>query len=192
MVSLLDKEPVRRAALRVSVDQYHAMTAAGVISERTELLRGVIVEKMSKSPLHTFISQILRDAILACLPLHHCLRQEQPLGLTDSEPDPDLAVVQGSPQDYITQHPAGAKLVIEVAVSSEDLDREKAAIYAAAGIPEFWLVLPAERAVEIHRKPVGETYQESFRLADTSTLSSPCLPGLELPVKAILPARPGL
>ena len=57
--------------------------------------------------------------------------------LNDSEPEPDVAVVPGSVEDYRSAHPSTAVLIIEVAVSSEDVDREKAELYASAGIKEY-------------------------------------------------------
>lgn len=52
--------------------------------------------------------------------------------------------------------------MIEIAVSSVVLDREKAAIYAEAGVAEYWIVLPAERRVEVYRRPVDGGYSEVF------------------------------
>ena len=68
------------------------------------------------------------------------VRTHSPLAVSDdSEPEPDVAVVSAG--DYSTRHPQTALLVIEVADSSLQKDRRvKAALYAAAGIPEFWLV----------------------------------------------------
>ena len=49
---------------------------------------------------------------------------------------------------------------MEVAVSTEDVDREKIAIYAEAGVTEFWLVLPAARTIEAYARPEGKFYRE--------------------------------
>ena len=51
--------------------------------------------------------------------------------------------MSGHPDDFRTAHPSTALLAVEVPVSTEDADREKIAIYAEAGVTEFWLVLPA-------------------------------------------------
>jgi hypothetical protein len=53
MAAILDRLSVRHAALLLSVEQYHRLNEEGILSERTELLRGVIIERMTKSPLHT-------------------------------------------------------------------------------------------------------------------------------------------
>ncbi|MEZ6080011.1 MAG: hypothetical protein R3C56_31345 [Pirellulaceae bacterium] len=61
MASVLDNPAVRRLALPISVAQYHSLGHAGLIDQETELLRGVIVAKMIKSPRHSFLVQILAD-----------------------------------------------------------------------------------------------------------------------------------
>ena len=65
--------------------------------------------------------------------------------MRDSEPLPDVCVVAGNVSDFDHRHPSTAELVIEVAVTTAVADREKAAIYAEAGVKEYWIVLPTER-----------------------------------------------
>src|SRR5262249_3452433 len=59
-------------------------------------------------------------------------RMQGPMGLDDeSEPEPDVAIVPGSPDDYSRAHPARAVLTVEVAESSLALDRRhKGSLYA--------------------------------------------------------------
>jgi Uma2 family endonuclease len=65
-----------------------------------------------------------------------------------------VAVVAGIPDDHLDAHPSTAALVIEVADSSLRLDRRfKAAIYARAGLPEYWIVNLVDPALEVHRDP---------------------------------------
>jgi Uma2 family endonuclease len=71
-----------------------------------------------------------------------------------SVPQPDIAVVPGKPRDYLDHHPSSAHLVVEVAASSLPQDRlTKASIYAAAGIPEYWIINLRQEHVEVHRSP---------------------------------------
>ena len=79
MSSILDDPAVRQAALPVTVDQYHRMGDAGLISKNTELLSGVIVEKMNKSPNHSWIVQYLMECLRQATPENTHFRQEQPL-----------------------------------------------------------------------------------------------------------------
>ncbi len=131
MSSILDNPAIRQAALPVTIDQYHRMGDAGLISQRTELLSGVIVEKMNKSPNHSWIVQFLMDCLRQSTPENTHLRQEQPLTFGESEPEPDIALVVGQRDDYRHAHPTTAMLVIEVAVSSAAIDREKPTLLAS-------------------------------------------------------------
>ena len=85
----------------MSVDEYHRAGDAGVLSEEVELLRGIVVTKMPKSPLHEFVAQKLTDLLLAMAPPGFKVRKEGPLTLRDSEPEPDISVVRGKAEDWL-------------------------------------------------------------------------------------------
>jgi Uma2 family endonuclease len=50
------------------------------------------------------------------------------------------------------------------------LDRDKAELYAAAGVPEYWIVVPEERAVEVFCDPSPSGYRSSVRPAAPDAL----------------------
>jgi Uma2 family endonuclease len=90
---------------------------------------------------------------------------QNPLRLGErSEPQADLVLARPRPDFYAQAHPGPADvfLVVEVAETSVDVDRQlKVPLYARAGIPEVWLVdLPGE-AVEVSRRPSPQGYQVS-------------------------------
>jgi Uma2 family endonuclease len=157
-MSLLEKPQIRQWLLPISVEQYHRLSESGIIAENTELLRGAILRKMTRSPLHTYAVHTLLQLLLAALPGGVYVRKEEPLTFADSEPEPDLAVVDGTAEDYRTGHPQAARLVIEVAVASLELDREKAAVYAQAGVGEYWIVILERRQLEIYTQPTTSGY----------------------------------
>jgi Uma2 family endonuclease len=76
----------------------------------------------------------------------------------DSVREPDLAIVKGSRRDYLHPRPVGtnAALVIEVAESSILIDRQKASIYCAAGVPTYWIVNGAEQCLEVFERQSPE------------------------------------
>jgi Uma2 family endonuclease len=156
---ILEESCVRDAAVPITVAQYHRLSAAGIVSERTELLQGVMIEQMTKSSLDTFLVQRLAAWLSAGMSNGMFVRKEEPLTLTDSEPEPDIAVVAGSPEDYREAHPATAELVIEVAIATLGVDRAKADVYAAAGITEYWIVVPEARNVLVYRDPSPAGYR---------------------------------
>ncbi len=80
------KAPVRGAEVwPLSVEAYHALGEAGLMPERTELLYGFVYHKMSKSPLHSFLVQLLQDLLHAVVPGGFVVRTEQPITCADSE-----------------------------------------------------------------------------------------------------------
>jgi Uma2 family endonuclease len=187
MSSILDQPAIRRAVLPITVEQYHRLGEAGIVAVKTELLCGVIVEKMIKSPQYTWIVQFLVDWLRSALRENVHVRQEQPLTLEDSEPEPDVAVVDGTPDDYRRAHPRAARLVMEVAYSTIELDREKTHIYAAAGVPEYWLVLPGGQSVEVFTEPTETGYaRRSIHRAADSVHVGP-FPTLSLTLKNLFP-----
>ncbi len=187
MLSVLEDPAIRARVPAFSVENYHRMFELGMIAPNIELIRGTLVKKMPKSPLHSSIVALLRDHLVPALPRGWLVRQEQPLTFSDSEPEPDLAVVQGSAQDYFDAHPENAELVIEVAVSSERIDRIKLGIYAEAGVRECWLVLAEERVIERHTDPQGAAYQRIERVSFPTTIESTVFAGLTLPPTGLFP-----
>jgi Uma2 family endonuclease len=147
------------ALARITVEDFHRMSELGIYDERAELIRGLVFAPPPMSPIHRKISQYLHDHIYR-LVLPGCLVwRENPLTLRDSEPIPDLAVIAGSVSDFDQRHPSTAELIVEVAVTTVDADREKAEIYAEADVKEYWIVLPVERQVEVYRQPRGGKYE---------------------------------
>lgn len=177
MSPLLEDPKVRAAVYPLSVDFYHQAGELGLISEDVELLEGTLVKKMSKSPQHEWVVDFLHDCLRETLPAGWRVRKEGPLTLARSEPEPDLAVVRGTLDDYKAGHPTTAELVIEVAYSTLEVDRHKAAIYAAAGVREYWLVNPVQGNVEVHRDPGSGQYREGFVAKPPAFLTSTAVPG---------------
>ena len=148
---------------RMPVERYHEMVQSGALGadDRIELLEGVLVEKMSKNPPHVYSTMATMRLLNAMVPAGWHLRSQDPVTLADSEPEPDLMVVRGDGQAYLSHHPHGSEigLVVEVADSSLRRDRGiKKRIYARAGIPVYWLIDLASRTVEVYTGPQGSDY----------------------------------
>ena len=160
-----------------TVGQYQEMIARGILTQesRVELLEGFIVRKMTRNPRHDSTIQRMFRPLLAIIPAGWDLRIQLALELSDSQPEPDFAVVRGSPDTFSDRHPTAADtaLVIEVADSTLLRDQlDKSRIYATAGIPEYWVVNLVERQVEVYRTPRdGEyTVRELFQSGDAMPL----------------------
>ena len=185
--SLLDRPAIREQALRFSVEQYHLLGEAGLVPKGVELLDGVIVEKMSKSPLHVFTTEELAAQLRVVVQEGWLVRQEQPITCQDSEPEPDVAVAWGTRADYLHTHPTTAKLVIEVAVSSGEIDAEKAAIYAEAQVDEYWIVFPEDKRIEFYAAPLGRQYAQRQSFVCPEAVVSQALPDFRLDLGTFFP-----
>ena len=90
--TLLEEVPsLRRQISPVSVVEYHLMGELNENGKRTELIRGVIIEKMSKSPAQSIPTGRLYKQLLTAPGETYYVHKEEPLTLRDSEPEPDLA-----------------------------------------------------------------------------------------------------
>ncbi len=143
---------------RFTVDEYHRLIDIGLLNgdDAVELLDGYLVLKMPHNPPHDSGIQALMELFRAALPAGWALRVQSAVTLAESEPEPDAAVVRGSWKDYRKDHPRpkDIALVVEVADSSVDRDRKgKGPIYAAAGIPVYWIVNIPEARVEVYSDP---------------------------------------
>lgn len=172
--SLLELPELRAQLFPVPVDAYHLLTD----KVRTELLRGVIFKKLSKSPKHFGHGMRMYKILAAQISPEFAVFPERPLTLADSEPEPDVTVVRGTDADFAEKHPSTAELVVEVAVTSLRLDRAKAAIYAEAGVQEYWIVRPATKQVEVYRRAAPTGYLEKLTVDAPAVLRPVALPGV--------------
>ncbi|HET6880034.1 MAG TPA: Uma2 family endonuclease [Pirellulales bacterium] len=145
---------------RFSVASYQRMVASGALTsdDRVELLENYVVLKMPHNPPHDSTIQRMLRPLLRALPTGWDLRVQSAITLSDSEPEPDFAIVRGSSADYEGRHPFAADvgLVIEVADTSLARDRhDKGRIYANANLPSYWVVNLVDRQIEVYSEPSG-------------------------------------
>lgn len=147
---------------RMSVEQYHAMIETGILmsGDPIELLEGLLVQKGSKSPAHCFAVQKLYELFTHLLSADWFVNNQEPITTSDSEPEPDVAVIRGERRYFLEQNrhpgPEETALIIEVAESSLARDRgPKRRIYARAGIPQYWIVNFVDRRIEVYTNPTG-------------------------------------
>ena len=142
---------------RFSVEQYHRMIESGAVTEadRLELVEGWVVQQTAKSPGHEYAAGQGEDLLRACVPAGWHVRNQAPITLTSSEPEPDLTIVRGDRGSYRQRHPAPSEiaLIVEVSDTSLDIDRVKGRTYGAAGIAEYWIINLVDRCVEVYALP---------------------------------------
>jgi Uma2 family endonuclease len=170
---------------------YERLVAAGILGpgDRVELLEGEIIEMSPEKSRHAAAVDLTLDALRRRLGDSHSIRVQHPLAVSEtSEPEPDLAVVPGSPRDYADRHPSSADLVVEVSDTSLDYDRNrKARVYARAGIVEYWIVNLVDSVLEVHREPTVSGYRSVTTVGRGEAVSPLVEPGAIVPVDDLLP-----
>lgn len=153
--------PAPLALYRFTVAQFDALFETGIFTEesKVELLAGIITHKMGKGSVHDYILGQLLTLVITAIGKQLTVRCQSSVVFADSKPKPDL---------WISKSPAGSHrgslataadlaLVIEVSDSSFQLDREtKLPIYAAAGVPEYWIVDVQEERLYCLTEPTAE------------------------------------
>lgn len=173
---------------RISVGEFHRMIEAGILGEdeHVQLIAGTLVSMTPQGPSHALVIQILTRLVTGALGAEFAIRPQLPLTLLDdSEPEPDLAVTRADDARSRESHPRTALLVVEVAGDSLRLDRKsKSALYARAGIPEYWIVNLENSTVEVHRDPdaAAGSYRTKAAVASGETLTAATVPGLTINV----------
>jgi Uma2 family endonuclease len=147
---------------RFSVARYQRMIETGILSaeDKVELLENYLVLKMPRNPRHDSSVQRSFRPLFGVLPAGWDIRMQMAVTLADSQPEPDIAIVRGSADDYETRHPGPADigLLIEVADSSLLRDqRDKTRIYARGNIVCYWIINLVDRRVEVYTQPSGAT-----------------------------------
>ena len=152
---------------RFTVAQYDRMIETGILREddRVELLRGEVVPKMPCGPRHAAVIKRLIRLVTPQVLGRAILDAQNPIRLPDSEPEPDLAVLRPSPDDYESDHPSAADVLalVEVADSSLRRDRTKLARYAWANVPVAWIVNLNDKVVEVCTRPTGLTHPARYQ-----------------------------
>lgn len=186
-------------------EEYYRAAEAGIFmpNERLELIDGEVYAQVSpqNSP-HAWSIVLTASALRGVLGEGFITREEKPIIISDdTEPEPDLAVVKGSPRDY-TDHPTSDDVVLLVEVSDTTYGsdtRFKASLYASEGVPDYWVLNLKKRELEVCREPApdpkarfGWSYQEVKTYAEGQSASPLAAPGREVKVEELLPPSPAL
>ena len=178
--------------------QYERAIECGIFrdDERLELLDGVLVVKEPQSDPHLVAIDLVADVLRRAFGAGWLVRQQAHFASGRmSRPEPDVYVVPGSPRDYVQAPPSRPVLIVEVSKSRLRFDRRrKSAIYARAGIQDYWIVNLVEGVVEVRRDPGrlplperGRGYRSSVRFAAADVISPLASPHARIPVADLLP-----
>lgn len=180
-------DPGAVVVVPLSRAEYDLLVDSGTLDdEPIELLGGQkVVMSPERAPHASSIDFLARAFWDAAARRGLQIRIGHPVALSDfDEPEPDIAVVDD--RAYTQEHPLANQvhLIVEVSVSSRRKDLgPKAAAYAAAGVPEYWVADLAGRRLVVHRDPSPGGY----RSVEVVTAGSPVAP-LALPDVIVDPA----
>lgn len=158
-----------------TVEDYHRMGEAGIFDnkERVELIDGGIVVRSPITPYHNSHVDKATQFFFLHLQGKVNIRTQGSIRLDQwSEPEPDIVLLKYRQDFYCDQLPGpeDIHLIIEVAHQTLHKDRTlKLSSYARALIPEYWIVIPEEKIIEVYRRPRGDNYQEkrTYGIADS-------------------------
>jgi Uma2 family endonuclease len=177
--------------MRFSVDRYHQMVAAGVLTkyDHVELIEGEILERAPIGTSHAATTALLNERLTFALQRAATISVGGPIVLGDfSEPEPDLMLLERREDFYRAKHPVAKDvlLLIEVSDSSLAFDQGiKRALYARLGVGEYWVVDLAGRRVFVYREPGESGYAHSHVCSHSETLRPLAFPALQLSAREL-------
>jgi len=169
-----------------SVHDYARMRKIGILTEddRVELIDGEVRTMSPIGPLHAAIVRRLVKRLIELVGDQAIVSPPNPIQLNDySEPQPDVAILRLRDDNYQRAHPVAGDvlLIIEVSDTTAQYDRiEKLPRYAAAGIPETWIVDVEQCVVEQYTHPVRDQYARLQKYFPDDMITSPVMPAIAL------------
>jgi Uma2 family endonuclease len=173
--------------VRWTCAEFHRFGDLGVFEgRRAMLIDGVILEEGPMNPPHAITLELIGEALRTAFGTGWRVRSQSPLVLRlDLDPEPDFAVVAGTARGSSGQ-PTTADLVVEVADSSVDFDKnQKRLLYARAGIREYWVVDINGRRLLVYRAPQAGDYATQQALDPVDTVTPLAVPAA-VPVAELL------
>jgi Uma2 family endonuclease len=187
--------PTQPPRKRWARPEYAALESLGLLDqERLELVEGELISKMGKKRPHSNslgLLQLWMQEIFG----GRFVSTETPIDVAPldnprNEPEPDLIVLK---EDFTTfrssnPKPADLHLVVEIADTTLAFDlKVKAALYARAAIPEYWVLDITGRRLIVHRDPQAGTYQSVVAYAEDESVSPLSAPTAALRVRDAFP-----
>ncbi|MDX1964705.1 MAG: Uma2 family endonuclease [Pirellulales bacterium] len=175
-----------------TVEEYHRMGEVGILDsdERVELLVGEIIKMCPLGYAHIACVNMLNFLLVTSLGNRAIVSVQNSVRLnTYSEPEPDVAIFHPPADVYRQRMPAAADVswLIEVADSSLLKDIQvKLPLYAAAGIPEVWIVNLVEQRIEVYTQPVNGAYQQQRSAGPGEAVAPQTFADVRLSVNQIL------
>ncbi len=189
---------------RFTLDEYHSLIETGFFDEdeRVELLEGVLVSMSPIYPPHANAVDLLLLVFSSLLTRGGIrLRVQAPISILDSESEPetDLTLLKDMGAAFAERHPGPSEvfLLVEVAESSLKIDRsKKRALYAQAGIAEYWIWNLVDNVLEVYRDPSSSSsgealYQTKLTLSQGMSIAPLAFPDFHVAVDDLMSPAAG-
>lgn len=145
------------------------MARAGVFGpgERVELINGEVIRMTPIGPEHAGITDKLAYLFRKHFQDQYICRVQAPQAAReDSEPEPDIQLLAWRDDFYRSAHPTPNEIALVVEVADTSLGKDegiKLGLYAAVGIPEYWVVDVNRKRITVYRtpRPDDESYAHS-------------------------------
>ncbi|MFN8558380.1 MAG: Uma2 family endonuclease [Dehalococcoidia bacterium] len=177
---------------RFTVDEYHRMGEAGIFhpDERTELIAGEVIVMPPIGPPHNFLVLWLARFFWSRAGDRYVVSTQGPVRLArDWEPQPDLMLLRPPADRYRAALPGPEDVLLVIEVSDTTLlydRRTKLPRYAAAGIPEAWIVNLTAACIEVARDPTPAGYTTTSIVGRGGMVAPRAFPDALLPVADIV------
>jgi Uma2 family endonuclease len=177
--------------MRISVDRYQKMVAAGVLTknDRIELIEGEMINIAPIGSKHAALTARLTKFFVLAVGDTAILSPGGPVNLGDySEPQPDLLLLRPRSDFYVGKIPETADILLLIEISDSTLAYDqgiKRALYARHGVGEYWIVDVEGKRIQIHREPTVEGYTRVNEFRTTDTVSPQALPTVQLMVQTL-------
>ena len=159
--------------MKWSLTDWEKLVESGVLDDKSvELLEGSIVDMAPEGFKHSGTGDCLQEYLRTLFNGKACVREAHPVRMTNSEPQPDIAVVKLPRETYLQRHPEAADVYLLIEISDRTLAKdlgEKALIYSRNKIPEYWVIDLQHNKVVVHSGPSDEGYQ-TVTTVDSGTI----------------------
>jgi Uma2 family endonuclease len=195
MMSLVLDKPTKPRVKRWTKREYNDLVDKGAFrGQRLYLFRGELIEMPPMGAPHAQCLLKVTEWLYSIFRPEHRVRNQMPFDAPgESMPEPDAAVIAITASERLP-HPNVAMFIIEVSDSSIELDHDRAFEYAAAGVPEYWIVDVNARQIEVYRQivpdsaaPLGFRYSERKVATRTETIAPLAKPEAKISVADLLP-----
>ena len=181
--------------VRWTRDKYYRMAELGFFTgKRVELIGGEIIEMAPMKTAHATARSLAIEVLQEVFSDGFVIRTQLPMSFGKSdEPEPDVAVVEGSVRDFSESHPKNAALIIEVSDTTLSYDRtRKASLYAQNNIQDYWILNLKNRCLEVYRRPIkdrklGHVYTEINIITENDSIAPLIKPAAKINIIDILP-----